>query len=105
MDAGRMIEVVAVFRDAMNASSIGATNFTLRDRWGNLVSGTVTYDDYLKEAVFTPDEALFYGRTYTARLDGSIKDDLGQSLGSDYEWTFQVELGPYPVYLPIIFGR
>jgi len=105
LDAGRMTEVVAVFRDAMNANSIGASTFMVKDHWGNPVPGTVAYNETLQEAVFTPNEALYYGRTYTASLDGSIKDALGQSLGSDYEWTFRVELGPYPVYLPIVFGR
>ena len=105
MDAGRRTEVVAVFRDAMNASSIGASTFTVKDHWGNPVPGAAAYNETLHEAVFTPDESLFYGRMYTAKLDSSIKDALGQSLGNDYTWTFRVELGPYPVYLPIVFGK
>jgi hypothetical protein len=105
MDAGRMTEISAVFRDNMNASTIGISTFNLKDEWGNAVSGTVAYNDIAKQAVFTPDEALSYGRTYTAKLDGSIKDTLGQSLGSDVEWTFRVELGPFPVFLPIVMGQ
>jgi hypothetical protein len=103
-EAGRLTEVVAVFRDPMGANTIGTSSFTLQDQWGNKISGTVTYDDIVHEALLIPNEALSYGRSYTARLDSSIKDALGQSIGSDVQWTFRVELGPFPVYLPLISG-
>ena len=105
MDAGLMTEVVAVFRDAMNASTIGSSTFMLQDQWGNQISGTVTYNETTQEVVFTPANPLHYGRSYTASLKSTIKDALGQSLGSDFEWTFRVELGPFPIFLPIVMGQ
>jgi len=105
LDVGRMTEVVAVFRDAMNASTIGTSTFTLKDAFGNAIPGMVTYNILTQEAVFTPEEALLYGRSYTATIEKTIKDAQGQSLDSDYEWTFRVELGPYPLFLPIVFGQ
>jgi hypothetical protein len=89
----------------MNASTIGASTFLLQDQWGEQISGTVIYNETTQEAVFTPASPLHYGRRYTARLKSSIKDAIGQSLGSDFEWTFRVELGPFPLYLPIVMGQ
>jgi hypothetical protein len=105
MEAGRMTEISAVFRDNMKANTIGTSTFDLKDKWGNAIAGTIAYNDIAKQAVFRPDEALHYGRTYTARLDGSITDTLGQPLGSDIEWTFRVELGPFPVFLPVVMSQ
>jgi hypothetical protein len=102
-DAAIYSEVQATFRDAMNGSTIGPSSFTLTDERGHPVAGSVTYNEDLQEAVFIPSAALEYGKAYTARLAGSIQDALGQSLGSDYVWTFQVEHCPWStVYLPLI---
>jgi len=94
-DAPRRPEVTAAFRDAMNGAAIDASTFTLTAAPGYSVSGTVTYDADSHTAVFLPDAALAYGETYTATLAGTISDALGQPLGSDYVWTFQVEPSPF----------
>ncbi len=93
-DAGLLTEVSTTFRDAMNASSITGSSFTLAEAGGQAVAGTVTYDAARRTASFVPAGPLTYGQGYTARLAGSIKDTGGRSLGTDVVWRFRVERAP-----------
>jgi hypothetical protein len=101
-DAGSYTEVIAAFRDHMNAGTIHADNFTLTDGYGRQVAGVVSYDDDNHIATFSPNEPLQNGLQYVARLSGNIENEAGLVLGSDYTWTFQIENGPFPIYLPSI---
>jgi hypothetical protein len=90
-DAGPYVELAATFRNAMDGDTIDAETFTLQDSDGRPVGGEVCLEPSAQRAVFTADEGLEYGRTYTATLAGSISDVWEQQLGADYVWSFQVE--------------
>ena len=102
INAAPYTQVAAVFRDAMDGSTIGPSTFTLTDDQGNPIAGSVTYDLDTQQALFTPSVALTYSAAYTATLDGAIQDALGQALGPDYVWTFRVEGWPFGVHLPLV---
>lgn len=79
--------VTAAFSDAMNASTITTSSFTLV-AGDTPVSGSVTYDSYTHTAIFTPDAILAYDGTYTATLSTAITDAAGNPLASAYSWNF-----------------
>jgi len=87
--------VTATFSEAMRASTINTTTFTLSDGT-NAVSGTVTYDSDTKTATFTPTSALAYSTTYTATITTGVKDLVGNALAADYTWSFTTEDAPPP---------
>lgn len=81
--------ISANFSEAMNPATINAATFTLEDSGTNEVSGTVGYAS--GTATFTPDTALNYNETYTAIITTGAEDLAGNSLASDYIWTFSTE--------------
>ncbi len=95
-------DIAAVFRDPMDENTIDSSSLSLTDSQGSSVAGSVAYDEETRTAVLAPAAGLTYGRSYTVRLAGTIEDSLGQSLGSDTVWTFQVEQGPLRVFLPVL---
>jgi len=95
-------DIAAVFRDPMDENTIDSSSLSLTDSQGDPVAGSVAYDEETRTAVLAPAAGLTYGRSYTVRLAGTIEDSLGQSLGSDTVWTFQVEQGPLRVFLPVL---
>jgi hypothetical protein len=79
--------VSAVFSQAMDASSLTTSTVTLTGPAGDLVPATVSYDSASKTVTLTPNAPLAHSTTYTARLDGSIRDSFGMTMGSPYSWT------------------
>jgi hypothetical protein len=61
---------------------------TLTSPGGALVPAAVSYDSASKTVTLTPSSPLAHSTTYTARLDGSIRDSYGMTMGSPYSWTF-----------------
>jgi hypothetical protein len=95
--------ITASFRDAMDATSINESSFTLVDAKGQAVAGTVSYHDDTSTAVFRPTGLLQRGQQYIARLTGTIRAAGGTPLGSDAFWRFTVRSGPETsMYLPLI---
>lgn len=85
--------ITATFSEAMDASSIDATTFTLK--YGvNIVQGTVTYNNTV--ATFTPTNNLLSGNVYTATIYRTVKNLAGTLMVADYTWTFSTKdpLGP-----------
>ncbi|HEX6416047.1 MAG TPA: DUF4082 domain-containing protein, partial [Candidatus Saccharimonadales bacterium] len=84
--------VTATFDRAMNAPSISASTFSLKDSSNNPVSGTVSYDPNTKKASLLVDGGFMPGETYTATLEGgtgtAIQSLGGVSLAQDYSWSF-----------------
>jgi hypothetical protein len=80
--------VVATFSQAMNPSTINATTFTLTGPGTTPVAGTVTYDVPGHVATFTPAANLALSTLYTATITTGAQDLLGNSLASDFVWTF-----------------
>jgi hypothetical protein len=73
------------FSEAMNASTITSSSFTLK-QGTNVVAGTVTYAD--KVAKFTPTSVLTAGLVYTASISTAAKDVAGNALAASTTWSF-----------------
>ncbi len=83
-DAGVSTPISVSFSEAMDASTINTSTFTV----GQGVTGTVTYDAATRKATFVPANALSYFTTYTVTLSETIKDSEGEPLAEPYVWTF-----------------
>ena len=79
--------ITATFSEAMQASTINATTFTL----DNGVTGTVSYDGGSATATFTPTSNLDYDTTYTATITTGAEDLAGNGLLAPYLWTFTTQ--------------
>ncbi|MFO0698579.1 MAG: Ig-like domain-containing protein [Nitrospira sp.] len=94
--------VTATFSEVMDATTITATTFTVKDAKGNPVTGTVSYVG--AQATFTPPTTLAISTAYTAAITTGVKDLGGNALTGDYPWTFTttgtnvfaIRLGPLP---------
>ncbi|WP_194756383.1 Ig-like domain-containing protein [Aliidiomarina indica] len=90
--------ITAVFSEDMLASTINDTSFTLTCETPCISPpGAVSYVTSSKSAVFTPQENLEEGTTYTATITSDATDLAGNRLAgnqgpvtsaSDYIWTF-----------------
>ena len=74
--------ITATFSEAMNASSVTSSSFTL----DNGATGTVTYDGLT--ATFTPASDLDFRTTYTATITTAVTDLAGNALEADQQWSF-----------------
>ena len=75
--------VTATFSEAMDASTITTSSFTLDG-----VAGSVSYNSGTYTATFTPSADLAYSTTYTATLSTAITDVAGNPLAAEYSWSF-----------------
>jgi hypothetical protein len=83
------VAVITVsFSEAMNASTINATTFTVTGPGATPVAGTVVYDGSSKIARFTPTSALAPGTGYSATITTGAKDVAGNTLASNHAWSF-----------------
>ena len=74
--------VKATFSEAMTASTINTSTFTLSGG----VTGAVTYSNNI--ATFTPSSNLSYGTTYTATITNGVRDLRGNAMTANYTWSF-----------------
>jgi WD40 repeat protein len=82
--------VSATFSKGMNAATIGS-GFELRDINNTLVPATISYNGTNRTATLMPSSQLIVQSTYTAKItggSGGVKDLSGNSLATDYTWTF-----------------
>lgn len=88
--------VSATFNEAIDASTVTSTNFTLKNASNVTVTGTITTS--ASQITFTPSASLANSAVYTATIKGGstgVKDVAGNALASDYTWTFTtVEAAP-----------
>jgi len=80
--------VTATFSEAMKASTIDTTTFTLTGPGTTPVAGTVTYVASSDVATFTPNSPLALNTLYTATITTGAQDLAGDPLASDYVWSF-----------------
>jgi Bacterial Ig-like domain len=81
--------MTVTFSEAMDATTINASNFTLRvTSTGAAVAGAVTYNAATHVATFTPASALAAPVTYTATISGNVKDVAGNFAGVDVSFSF-----------------
>jgi hypothetical protein len=79
--------VSGVFSQAMDATSLTSSTVTLTGP-GGAVTATVAYDSTSKTMTLMPSAPLAHSTTYTVRLDGTIRDSYGMTMGAATTWTF-----------------
>lgn len=82
--------VTGTFSEAMNASTITSSTFTLQSGT-TAVPASVSYSSTGSVATLNPSADLAAGTTYTATIKGGssgVKDAAGNALASDKTWTF-----------------
>ena len=77
--------VTADFSTPMNAATVNATSFLLRQGTTD-VAGTVTYLGV--KATFTPTLSLLPNEVYTATITNSVEDVAGNAMINDTTWSF-----------------
>jgi hypothetical protein len=80
--------VTATFSEAMKASTINTTTFTLTGPGNAAVAGTVTYVASSDVATFTPTNPLALNTLYTTTVTTGAQDLAGDPLASNYVWSF-----------------
>lgn len=81
--------VTVTFSEAMDATTINATNFTLKvTSSGAAVAGTVIYNSATRIATFTPNSPLAAPVNYTATVSTSVKDAAGNPLELNFQFAF-----------------
>jgi len=86
--------ITATFSQAMNASSLTTSTFTLTGPSSASVSGAVTYTATGSVATFTPSALLAFGTQYTATITTGASDSSGTALAANYSWTFTTAAAP-----------
>jgi hypothetical protein len=80
--------ITASFSEAMNASTITTTSFTVTGPGATPVTGAVAYTASTHIAKFTPTSALTASTAYTATITTGAKDAAGNALASNHVWNF-----------------
>ncbi len=98
--APRNVVVTATFSEAMNATSLNATTFVLKQ--GTIaIPGAVTYAG--TTATLNPTNTLASNATFTATISTGAKDIAGNGLAAAKTWTFTTVAtsasGPAPLNL------
>jgi hypothetical protein len=88
----------ATFSEAMTASTINTTTFSLSGPSGP-VAGSVSYSGLV--ATFTPTANLANNATYTATISVGAQSLAGTPLASSYVWTFTT-ITPAPAVVSVI---
>jgi len=83
--------VNVVFSKALNATTVNATTFTLK-QGTTTVAGNVTYSG--STATYTPSASLAYNTTYTGTITTGVKDVAGNALASNYTFSFTTSAAP-----------
>ena len=86
-DVDNNMVIWALFSEAMDATTINESSFTLSDGINN-VAGSVVLLGNDNNAQFYPDQPLNYLTTYTATVSASAGDLAGNILQEDYSWSF-----------------
>ncbi|MGB0075500.1 MAG: Ig-like domain-containing protein [Terracidiphilus sp.] len=88
--------VTASFSEAMNASTISGSTFTLTPQGGAAVSANVTYSSNAEIATLAPLSPLAYNTQYTATLTTGVQSAQGAALAANYTWNFTTAAAPPP---------
>lgn len=79
--------VTATFSRAMSAATITATSFTVR-QGATPIPGAVSYESATNTATFIPTSPLDISLEYTGTITTAAADLQGNTLASNYVWTF-----------------
>ena len=90
---GVITVITATFSETMDASTVNANTFTLRDNNLNTtITGTVSYSG--TTATFAPSALLSYSTAYTATITTGVTDLAGNAMTADYTWSFTTTATP-----------
>jgi hypothetical protein len=84
----RTTTVTATFDQAMDATTITASSFTLKTSGGASVTASVAYDAATRTATLTPTAQLAASTAYTATLTTAVKSSQGFALAAPSTWSF-----------------
>ena len=87
--------VTATFSEALDATTINATTFELRDAANALVAAAITYNATTRVATLNPTPTLTQAAVYTATVRGGatdprVKDAAGNALAANASWSFTI---------------
>jgi hypothetical protein len=92
--------VTATFSEAMQASTINTTTFTLTGPGNTAVTGTVNYDPASNTATFAPANPLALDTSYAANISPGAEDLSGNPL-ANYGWTFMTSTTTCQATVPL----
>ena len=90
MDAAVNTDIVAVFSEPLNPSSVSTGSLIVTDDENKVVPGFVTYDGTRNALIFHQSQDLTTHR-YTATVAANVQDLEGNKMGSSYSWSFTVD--------------
>lgn len=85
--------VTATFDEDIFTTTVNGSSFILEN--DGSIGGTVSFDGATNIASFTPTSNLAMLTSYTATLTTAITDVSGNSLASNYTWSFTTEDGAW----------
>ena len=93
VNVSRTANVTGTFSEAMDASTINATTFELRDPANVVVPAAITYNATSRVVTLNPTPTLAWNGVYTAIIRGGatdprVKDAQGNALALDRVWSF-----------------
>ncbi len=81
-------KVVATFSEAMDATTIDTTSFTVIGASEPALTGTVSYDAASRTVSFVSGSNFTASTVYTATLTSNVKSSAGVALAADDVWSF-----------------
>lgn len=85
-------DISVQFDDNIEMSTVSVATFSVN---GGAVTGVFSYNAQTKTVVFNPD-SLAYSTVYTVTLSTGIENLVGDTLASDYTWSFTTVAAPLP---------
>jgi hypothetical protein len=80
--------ISASFSEAINASTVSASSFELRDASGNQIPATVSFDPVTRKATLDPSVDLAFATQYVATVKSTVQDTAGNAMAEDFTWAF-----------------
>jgi hypothetical protein len=84
--------LVVEFLNEMNAQTISTANFRLSNAAGNLMIAEISYNNNI--AIFTPQPQFEGYSKCLVKVDASVSDISGNSIGAENEWEFKAKNRP-----------
>lgn len=85
--------IVVQFNDNIDAATLISANFYINS---GAVAGVISYDPLLRTATFNPAADLTASTNYTVTLTTGVKNLTGESVISDYSWSFITGAAAFP---------
>ena len=95
--------IVATFNQAMNPATINTTTFTLTSPGTPpvAVAGAIIYNPAIFAATFIPTNPLALNTLYTATITTGAEDVAGETLATNFVWTFTTSATPCNATVPL----